>query len=71
MKNYNDNDKYDHCCYCCEYSSPILDGEQFLCKKKGVVSHDHACSSFIFDPLKKEVSVRFFKSEHSSEDFKI
>lgn len=65
------SDKYDHCCYCCEYSSPILDGESFLCKKKGVVSPDFACSAFIFDPLKKAVSVRFINLSHNPEDLKI
>lgn len=63
--------KYDHCCYCCEYSSPILDGQSFLCKKKGVVLPDFACSSFIYDPLKKEVSVKLVMQQHSADDFKI
>ena len=65
------NYKYDHCCYCCEYSSPILDGESFICKKNGVVPAEFACSSFIFDPLKKEVSVKFLDSSHSADDFKL
>ena len=64
-------DKYDHCCYCCEYSNAILDGETFLCKKRGVVSPDFACSAFIFDPLKKEVSVRFINTSLDANDFKI
>ena len=63
--------RYDHCCYCCEYSSALPDGESFLCKKKGVVPAEFACSAFIFDPLKKEVSVRFIKSDIDPEDFKI
>lgn len=65
------SDRYDHCCYCCEYSSPILDGENFLCRKKGVVPPDFACSAFIFDPLKKEVGVRFMDTSHTAEEFKI
>jgi len=63
--------RYDHCCYCCEHSVRLHDSENFLCKKKGVVPGEFACSSFLFDPLKKNVSVRFIKSDIDPEDFKI
>ncbi|MBE6688074.1 MAG: hypothetical protein E7588_02215 [Ruminococcaceae bacterium] len=65
------NKKYDKCCYYCEYSNAILDGESFLCKKKGVVTPDFSCSAFIFDPLKKDISVRFANTAFDESDFKI
>ena len=65
------DNRYDHCCYCCEYASELIGGDSYICKKKGVVSPEFACSSFIFDPLKKEVSVRFIPDNIDSNDFKI
>lgn len=63
--------RYDHCCYCCEYSSALSSDDNFLCRKKGVVPAEFACSSFIFDPLKKEVSLKLLKSDIDPEELKI
>lgn len=39
-------------CAYCEKGSPI-DDEQVACRKRGVVSCDDHCSSFVYDPFKR------------------
>ncbi|MBQ9941126.1 MAG: hypothetical protein IJO74_06270 [Clostridia bacterium] len=61
--------RFDCCCYLCEYSTKVLDGEHYLCKKKGIVSPEFVCKSFIFDPLKKDISVRIVPQNFDPGDF--
>lgn len=39
------------CAYCAKGS--LLEGEQILCAKKGVVSAGDHCRAFCYDPLKR------------------
>ena len=48
------NTKYDLICAYCEKATVLFDEDSMLCKKKGVVSRDYKCSSFIYDPLKRQ-----------------
>lgn len=49
---------YDKICSQCEFSEKLVDGEFYICKKKGVVEALDHCGAFCFDPMKLRVSVR-------------
>ena len=55
---------YDQFCSLCEFSEALLDGEYYICKKKGVVGALDTCRAFCFDPLKVKVSVRKIPKFH-------
>lgn len=59
------------CAYCAKGS--ILEEEQILCKKKGVVSAGSSCPSFRYDPLKRvpPKPAVFTPSKHSPDEFKL
>lgn len=44
--------KIEKSCTYCRYGT-VLDEEQVLCIKKGVVSPDRKCRRFTYDPLKR------------------
>lgn len=48
---------WDECCSQCELATEIMQGEYFVCRKKGVVEPGEVCRHFTFDPLKMKVSV--------------
>lgn len=44
--------KIEKACVYCQYAT-MLDEGQVLCTKKGVVTADHKCHKFTYDPLKR------------------
>lgn len=44
--------KIERLCSHCVHAGKI-DGETYLCAKKGIVSCDHHCRKFRYDPLKR------------------
>ena len=40
-------------CEFCEFSVSLIDKDQVLCKKHGVVNSDYSCKKFIYDILKR------------------
>jgi len=51
-KKYTDDDRPSMCRYC-ENASPLHDDSEVLCRIRGVVSGDHVCRKFMYDPLKR------------------
>jgi len=43
----------DKFCKYCESSVPLIDENQVLCKKHGVVNNDYSCKKFTYDLLKR------------------
>lgn len=44
---------YRKVCLLCENATVLPQGNEVLCKFKGVVSEDHTCRKFTYDPLKR------------------
>lgn len=40
-------------CLFCENASLLPGGNDVLCKHRGIVSEDHSCRKFTYDPLKR------------------
>lgn len=59
------------CTYCSR--SRVLNDEQIICEKKGVMSAGSSCRAFSYDPLKRVPPrpVQLDFSVHSDEDFTI
>lgn len=59
------------CAYCANGS--LLEGEQILCAKKGVVSASGSCRAFRYDPLKRvpPKPAVLEPSKHAPEDFRL
>lgn len=64
--------KMPRSCACCEFGT-ILNDEEILCSKRGIVPADKACRKFRYDPCKriplKEKTPDF--SKYTSEDFSL
>lgn len=45
-------------CAYCENSQPSVLPDEFICRKKGMVSATGKCRSFVYDPLKRRVRPR-------------
>ena len=43
----------DRVCHYCEFASPLHDEDFMICERFGVVSSDHVCHRFSYDPLKR------------------
>jgi len=56
-KQNTDDDRPSMCRYC-ENASPLHDEDEMLCRIRGVVSGDHVCRKFIYDPLKRRPMTR-------------
>ena len=59
------------CCALCERATKLQDVNTVLCKKRGVVSSEHCCSKFVYDPLKRVPKRITVMAEYSPEDFSI
>lgn len=44
--------KIERSCTYCQYGT-VLDEEQVLCTKKGIVNPENGCRKFTYDPLKR------------------
>lgn len=51
------NDELRICAYC-ENSIPSILPDEFICRKKGVVSATAKCRAFVYDPQKRCVRPR-------------
>lgn len=51
MKN-KDSETPRYCEYC-RFASSVSLTDDMLCEKKGVVSKEYSCRSFVYDPLKR------------------
>ena len=64
--------KMPRSCLCCEHGA-ILNDEEILCAKRGIVPVDNACRKFKYDPCKripaKPKALDF--SKYSPEDFSL
>ena len=65
-------EKIPRSCEYCSYST-VLNEEQILCSKKGIVLPDNKCRKFLYDPVKrvpaKAKALDF--SKYSTEDFSL
>ena len=52
-KNNNIEANITKACEFCEFSVPLIDESQVLCKKFGIVSCNYSCKKFIYDLLKR------------------
>jgi len=52
MRKNKDSDSPRVCEFCRFASRVALTGDM-LCEKKGIVSDDHTCGKYIYDPLKR------------------
>ena len=58
------------CAYCAKGS--LLEGEQILCSKKGVVAASGSCRGFCYDPLKRvPPKPAVLDSKHSPDEFRL
>ena len=46
------------CCRFCERSCDVMDEDNVLCSKKGIVAADHVCGGFRLDLLKINPSAK-------------
>lgn len=46
------------CCRFCERSVEVMDEDNVLCEKKGIVSKDHVCGGFRLDLIKVKPSAK-------------
>ena len=46
-------EKSEKICAMCELSVPLFEDDNMLCKHFGIVSKDHTCKKFSYDPLKR------------------
>ncbi len=46
-------EKSEKICAFCESAVPLYDGDTVLCDRCGIVSKDHSCKKFSYDPLKR------------------
>lgn len=52
-----DSEEQTDCCACCEHATRLKgDRLHMVCDKNGVVSSEHACRKFLYDPLKRNAS---------------
>lgn len=45
-------------CAYCEHAVPLLNRDEVLCRKNGVVAADHHCKKFSYDLLKRKPARR-------------
>lgn len=66
------NKKIDPSCSYCEKGSRISETE-VICVKRGIVSSNHACRKFSYDPLKRTppAPVKLKTDDFSEDDFKL
>ena len=64
--------KIQRSCNYCSYGTK-LNGEEILCMRRGIVSADHSCRKFLYDPCKrvppKPKAPNF--SKYDNEDFSL
>lgn len=46
-------DKSERICAFCELATPLCNNDTVLCRINGVVTRDHKCKRFVYDPLKR------------------
>lgn len=63
--------KSDYCCAICVHGKKAADSEMILCCKKGVLKPDYKCSSFKYDPLRREPKKVPELPTYTAEDFKL
>ncbi|MFI3226182.1 MAG: hypothetical protein R3Y09_02120 [Clostridia bacterium] len=65
------NDEEKLCVYC-TFSSDVLDNNNVLCKKRGMVAKNHTCRKYKYDPLKRTPPARVkMRKAFKTEDFDI
>ena len=66
------NRKMQPDCSYCRYGSTLGCGD-YICSKRGVISDADACSSFRYEPTKREPepTPKIMKANYSPEDFSI
>ncbi len=52
MSKKKEND-YRKVCLFCENATVINADENILCRHHGIVSEDHCCRKYVYDPLKR------------------
>jgi hypothetical protein len=57
----------ERACAFCEKGKRLIDGENAICKHRGVVPLDFSCRRFLFDPLKIEREPRSFSFSNKIE----
>lgn len=70
-KNLFQENMEPRCAYCVKGS--LLEGDQILCSKKGVVPASGSCRAFCYDPLKRvpPKPVVLESGKHSPEEFRL
>ena len=64
--------KHPRCCRYCKFGT-VVNAEEVLCIKKGIVSIDAGCRKFSYDPCKRipaKVKASDFK-KYDNEDFSL
>ncbi len=63
--------KEDYCCAICAHGRKAADSNMILCQKKGILEPSHRCSSFKYDPLRREPKKAPELPTYTFEDFKL
>ena len=58
-------------CRYCEFARTLLEENQMLCEKKGVVDAGYHCRRFCYDPLRRVPTRQVFLPSYGSEEFKL
>ncbi len=59
------NEEFRSCRFC-ERSTEVMDEDNVLCEKKGIVARDHVCGGFRLDLLKLNPSARVIPEADAS-----
>jgi len=62
------DNEYQKVCLFCENATILKGDENVLCKHKGIVSEDYVCRKYIYDPLKRQPSIKPKMPTLSKED---
>ena len=66
-KNKDSEDRPQICRFC-EKATLLDGGNQALCKHRGIVSPEHKCRKFSYDPLKRVPMVQPQRPQYTEED---
>jgi len=66
------NKKIHPSCSYCEHGARLSE-EEVMCVKRGIMSSNHACRKFVYDPLKRTPPppAKLNTEDYSEDDFKL